>query len=157
MEEELARYARTTRANLVVSSVSHEFVLGRRAGSGCVLVARARNGGGKRLRGQHRMTDRAFTLTEVVIACAGLAAALPGFIASYVDIPVIGVALKGGMLDGLDALFSIVSTPKGIGLVSSGVGKSAFINAIIFALEILALGDKKYSLKLKQVKAKFKK
>lgn len=93
---------------------------------------------------------------EVVIACAGCAAALPGFIASYVDIPVIGVALKGGLLDGLDALFSIVSTPKGIGLVSSGIGKSAFINAIIFSLEILSLKDKKCLLKLKQLKDKFK-
>ena len=93
---------------------------------------------------------------KVVIACAGLAAALPGFIASYVNIPVIGVALKGGMLDGLDALFSIVSTPKGIGLASTGVGKSAFINAVIFSLQILALTDKKYDLKLKAVKNKFK-
>jgi 5-(carboxyamino)imidazole ribonucleotide mutase len=93
---------------------------------------------------------------EVVIAAAGLAAALPGFVASYVNIPVIGVALKGGLLDGLDALFSMVSCPKGIGLVSSGVGKSAFINAIIFSLEILGLKDKKYILQLKKLKAKFK-
>jgi 5-(carboxyamino)imidazole ribonucleotide mutase len=93
---------------------------------------------------------------EVVIACAGMAAALPGFIASYVNIPVIGVALEGGLMGGLDALFSIVSTPKGIGLVSSGVGKSAFINAIIFALEILSLKDKEYLAKAKQVKDKFK-
>ncbi|MCK9615694.1 MAG: AIR carboxylase family protein [Candidatus Omnitrophica bacterium] len=94
--------------------------------------------------------------TEVVIACAGLAAALPGFVASYVNIPVIGVALKGGLLDGLDALMSIVSTPRGLGLVSSGVGKSAFINSIIFALTIIALKDKKYLVKLKAVKEKFK-
>jgi 5-(carboxyamino)imidazole ribonucleotide mutase len=92
----------------------------------------------------------------VVIACAGMAAALPGFIASYVDIPVIGVALKGGIMDGLDALFSMVSIPKGLGLAATGVGKSAFINAIILALEILALKDKKYRLKLKALKAKFK-
>jgi 5-(carboxyamino)imidazole ribonucleotide mutase len=94
--------------------------------------------------------------TEVVIACAGLAAALPGFIASYVNIPVIGVALKGGLLDGLDALMSIVSTPRGLGLVSSGVGKSAFVNSIIFALAIIALKDKKYSAKLKAIKEKFR-
>ncbi|MBU1112604.1 MAG: AIR carboxylase family protein [Candidatus Omnitrophica bacterium] len=93
---------------------------------------------------------------EVVIACAGMAAALPGFIASYVDIPVIGVALKGGLLDGLDALFSMVSTPKGLGVASTGVGKSAFINAIIFSLEILAGKDKDYSAILKKLKAKFK-
>jgi 5-(carboxyamino)imidazole ribonucleotide mutase len=93
---------------------------------------------------------------EVIIACAGMAAALPGFIASYTDIPVIGVAMKGGLLDGLDALLSMVSTPKGIGLVSSGIGKPAFINAIIVALEILALKDRKYSAILAKLKKKFK-
>lgn len=93
---------------------------------------------------------------EVVIAAAGMAAALPGFIASYVNIPVIGVALAGGLLDGLDALFSMVSTPKGLGLAATGVGKSAFINAIIFSLEILSLKDKEYLAKLEVLKAKFK-
>lgn len=93
---------------------------------------------------------------EIIIACAGLAAALPGFVASYVNIPVIGVALKGGLMDGLDALFSIVSVPKGIGLASTGVGKSAFINAIILTLEIVALKDKKYASKVKTLKEKFK-
>lgn len=93
---------------------------------------------------------------EVIIACAGMAAALPGFIASYVNIPVIGVALRGGLMDGLDALFSIISTPKGIGLASTGVDKSAFINAIILSLEILALNDKNYLSKLKRVKDKFR-
>lgn len=92
----------------------------------------------------------------VVIACAGMAAALPGFIASYVNIPVIGVALKGGLLDGVDALLSIVSTPRGIGLASTGVGEAAFINALIFALAILALGDKQYADKLAALKNKFK-
>jgi len=93
---------------------------------------------------------------EVVIACAGMAAALPGFVASYVDIPVIGVGLKGGLMDGLDSLFSMVSSPKGLGMASTGVGKSAFINAIIFSLEILSLKDKKYSAKLLKVKSKFR-
>ncbi|MDD4955738.1 MAG: 5-(carboxyamino)imidazole ribonucleotide mutase [Candidatus Omnitrophica bacterium] len=97
------------------------------------------------------------TGTEVVIACAGLAAALPGFVASYVNIPVIGVAMKGGLLDGLDALMAIISTPRGLGLVSSGVGKSAFVNSIIFALTIISLKDKKYLAKLKAVKEKFRK
>ncbi len=93
---------------------------------------------------------------EVVIGCAGMAAALPGFIASYVNIPVLGVALDGGLLDGVDALFSMVSTPKGLGLASTGVGKSAFINAIILALEILSLKDRKYLSKLAALKKKFK-
>lgn len=94
--------------------------------------------------------------TGVVIACAGLAAALPGFMASYLDIPVIGVGLKGGLVDGLDSLFSIVSSPKGLGLVLAGLGKSAFINAVIFALGILGLSNKESLAKLQQVKKKFR-
>lgn len=94
--------------------------------------------------------------TKVVIACAGLAAALPGFVASYVNIPVIGVALKGGIMDGLDALFSMISIPKGLGLAATGVGKSAFINAIILALEIISLCDKKQATVLRAVKNRFK-
>lgn len=93
---------------------------------------------------------------EVVIGCAGMAAALPGFVASYVDIPVLGVALEGGLPGGVDALFSMVSTPKGLGIASTGVGKSAFINAIILALEIIALKDKVYASKLKNLKSKFR-
>lgn len=94
---------------------------------------------------------------QAVIACAGMSAALPGFVASYVNIPVIGVALKGGLLEGLDALFAMVSIPKGLGIVSSGIGKSAFINAIIFSLAIISLKDKEYLSKLKTLKAKWKK
>lgn len=93
---------------------------------------------------------------EVIIAAAGLSAALPGFIASYVDIPVIGVPLEGGMLDGLDSLLSIVQVPKGIGLVSTGVGKKGLVNALIFAVKILALKDKEYQNKLKVLKRRFK-
>ncbi|MBD3264353.1 MAG: 5-(carboxyamino)imidazole ribonucleotide mutase [Candidatus Omnitrophica bacterium] len=93
---------------------------------------------------------------KAVIACAGMAAALPGFVASYVDIPVIGVALEGGFPGGIDALLSIVGVPKGLGLASTGVGKSAFINAVIFFLEIMALKEKRYSSVLKEVKGTFK-
>jgi phosphoribosylaminoimidazole carboxylase PurE protein len=93
---------------------------------------------------------------EVVIGCAGLAAALPGFVASLVDIPVIGVALEGGLMGGMDALMSIVSTPKGLGIASTGVGKNAFINAVIFALEIISLNDKKYKAKVQHIKNSFR-
>jgi len=95
--------------------------------------------------------------TEVVIAAAGLAAALPGFVASYVDIPVIGVPLTGGELDGLSSLLSIVQSPKGLGLVSSGFDKRGFINAIIFSLEIMAIKDKSYQKKIDKLKNKFRK
>lgn len=93
---------------------------------------------------------------KVVIACAGLACVLPGFVGSYVSLPVVGVPLQGGMLDGLDSLLSIVQTPKGVGVVSSGPGERGFINAIIFALEIIALGDKKMLTKLTALKNRFK-
>lgn len=92
----------------------------------------------------------------VIIACAGMAAALAGFIASYVNIPVLGVAMKGGMLDGLDALVSMTSIPKGIGMACTGIGKSGFINAIIMALEILSLQDKDMQPKLQSLKEKFR-
>jgi 5-(carboxyamino)imidazole ribonucleotide mutase len=93
---------------------------------------------------------------EVVIGCAGMAAALPGFVAALVDIPVIGVGLEGGMLGGLDSVLAIVGTPKGLGVASTGLGKSAFINAIILSLEIIALKDKKYKAIVKKVKNSFR-
>lgn len=93
---------------------------------------------------------------EIVIACAGLAAALPGFIASYVNIPVLGVAMKGGLMDGLDAVMSMVSMPKGTPVGCCGSGKSGFMNACIMALEILSLGDRAYKKPLLEYRMMFK-
>ena len=92
----------------------------------------------------------------VVIACAGMAAALPGFVAAYINIPVLGVAMKGGMLDGLDAVMSMVSIPRGVAVACTGVAKNGFINACIMALQILALNDKDYAKKLIELKELFK-
>ncbi len=75
---------------------------------------------------------------KVVIAAAGMAAALPGVIAAQTTLPVIGVPIKG-MLDGLDALLSIVQMPPGIPVATVGV--NAAQNAAILAVEMLALGD----------------
>lgn len=94
---------------------------------------------------------------EVVIAVSGLSSALPGFIASYVDIPVVGVPLDTGILKGIESLLSIVEVPRGIGLVSTGLGRKGFINAVIFALGILSLKDEKYKDLLKKMKLRFKK
>lgn len=94
---------------------------------------------------------------RVIIGCAGMSAALPGFIAAYTNIPVIGVPLPGGLLDGMDALLSIVQTPKGIGLVSTGVGNLGLINAIIFAVKILALYNNNFNDTLLRLNKKFKK
>jgi 5-(carboxyamino)imidazole ribonucleotide mutase len=75
--------------------------------------------------------------TEIIIAGAGLAAHLPGVIASQTLIPVIGVPLGSGGLGGLDALLSIVQMPKPIPVATVGVDNAA--NAAYLACEILAL------------------
>ena len=75
---------------------------------------------------------------KVVIAAAGMAAALPGVIAAQTTLPVIGVPIKG-MLDGLDALLSIVQMPPGIPVATVGVNGAQ--NAAVLACEMLALTD----------------
>ncbi len=75
---------------------------------------------------------------RVIIAGAGMAAALPGVIAAGTTVPVIGVPVKG-MLDGLDALLSIVQMPPGIPVATVGVNGA--LNAAILAAEMLALAD----------------
>jgi len=75
---------------------------------------------------------------RVIIAAAGMAAALPGVIAAHTTLPVIGVPIKG-MLDGLDAMLSIVQMPPGIPVATVGV--NAAQNAAILACEMLALSD----------------
>lgn len=82
---------------------------------------------------------------KVVIAAAGMAAALPGVIAAGTTLPVIGVPIKG-MLDGLDALLSIVQMPPGIPVATVGV--NAAQNAALLAVEMLALGDEKIAARL---------
>lgn len=77
---------------------------------------------------------------RVIIAGAGMAAALPGVIAANTPIPVIGVPIKG-MLDGLDSLLSIVQMPPGIPVATVGVNGA--LNAAILAVEMLALSDEK--------------
>ena len=75
---------------------------------------------------------------RVIIAGAGMAAALPGVIAAGTTLPVIGVPIKG-MLDGLDAMLSIIQMPPGIPVATVGVNGAQ--NAAILALEMLALAD----------------
>lgn len=75
---------------------------------------------------------------RVIIAGAGMAAALPGVVAAGTTLPVIGVPIKG-MLDGLDAMLSIVQMPPGIPVATVGV--NAAQNAAILAAQMLALGD----------------
>ena len=76
---------------------------------------------------------------KVIIAGAGMAAALPGVIAASTTLPVIGVPIKG-MLDGLDAMLSIIQMPPGIPVATVGVNGA--LNAAILAVEMLALSDR---------------
>ena len=93
---------------------------------------------------------------EVVIAGAGLAAHLPGVIASQTTMPVIGVPCQGA-LEGLDALFSIVQMPKSIPVATVGINNA--YNAGMLAVQMLAVGDKELKAKLleyrKEMKEKF--
>ena len=95
---------------------------------------------------------------EVVIAGAGLAAHLPGVIASKTVLPVIGVPIKAAV-EGLDALFSIVQMPKSIPVATVAINNS--YNAGMLAVEILAVGNKELREKLlefrKEMKEDFKK
>jgi 5-(carboxyamino)imidazole ribonucleotide mutase len=75
---------------------------------------------------------------KVIIAAAGMAAALPGVIAANTTLPVIGVPIKG-MLDGLDAMLSIIQMPPGIPVATVGVNGAQ--NAAILAAQILSLSD----------------
>lgn len=75
---------------------------------------------------------------QVIIAGAGMAAALPGVVAASTTLPVIGVPIKG-MLDGLDALLSIVQMPPGIPVATVGVNGA--LNAAILATQMISLGE----------------
>lgn len=75
---------------------------------------------------------------EVIIAAAGMAAHLAGAVAANTTLPVLGVPLAGGIMDGLDALLATVQMPRGIPVGALAVGKHGAINAAILAVEILA-------------------
>ena len=90
---------------------------------------------------------------KVIIAGAGMAAALPGVIAASTPLPVIGVPIKG-MLDGLDALLSIVQMPPGIPVATTGVNGA--LNAAILAAQMLALSDEALAQRLSDYKSGLK-
>ena len=76
---------------------------------------------------------------EVIIAAAGMAAHLPGVVASWTMLPVIGVPLASGELKGVDALYSIVQMPAGIPVACVAIGAAGAKNAAYLAAEILGL------------------
>jgi phosphoribosylaminoimidazole carboxylase PurE protein len=76
-----------------------------------------------------------------IIAGAGMAAHLAGAIAAHTTLPVLGVPLPGGVLDGVDALLSTVQMPAGIPVATFAVGSAGLRNACVFAAELLSLSD----------------
>ena len=91
---------------------------------------------------------------KVVIAGAGMAAALPGVIAASTTLPVIGVPVKGSALDGVDAVLSMLQMPPGIPVATVAINGA--LNAAVLAVQMLALGDTALARKLSAYKAGLK-
>ena len=85
---------------------------------------------------------------EVIIAAAGMAAHLAGVVAAHTTLPVIGVPMASGALQGIDALLSTVQMPPGVPVATVGIGAAGAKNAAILATQILAIKDKKLTEKL---------
>jgi len=78
---------------------------------------------------------------KVIICAAGAAAHLAGVAAAHTVLPVIGIPVEGGALNGMDALLATVQMPGGIPVGTVGIGKGGVKNAALLAVQILALGD----------------
>jgi len=102
-----------------------------------------------RISSAHRSPARTMALAseaagrgiKIVIAGAGMAAHLAGVVASKTILPVIGVPMPGGALNGVDALYSTVQMPGGIPVATMAIGKAGAKNAGIFAVQVLALSN----------------
>lgn len=92
---------------------------------------------------------------KVIIAAAGMAAALPGVIAANTTLPVIGVPVKGSVLDGVDALYSIIQMPPGIPVATVAINGA--MNAAILAVQMLSLSDENLAFHLSVYKENLKK
>ena len=100
-----------------------------------------------RLLSAHRMPESSAAYAKgarkrglkVMICIAGMAAHLPGVIASMTTLPVIGVPVCGSALEGLDALYSMVQMPAGVPVATMAIGKAGAKNAALLAVQILAL------------------
>jgi 5-(carboxyamino)imidazole ribonucleotide mutase len=90
----------------------------------------------------------------VLIAGAGMAAALPGAVAALTPLPVLGVPMEGKLLGGLDAMLAMAQMPGGIPVGTLAVGKAGAINSAILATSIIALSDEKISINLDKYRAK---
>lgn len=92
---------------------------------------------------------------KLIIAAAGLAAHLPGVVAGATALPVIGVPMRSGALEGIDALYSIVQMPPGIPVATVGIGAAR--NAALLGIQILAIQDKSLSIRVKNYRTKMMK
>ena len=102
-----------------------------------------------RISSAHRSPARTMALAseaadrgvKIIIAGAGMAAHLAGVVASKTILPVIGVPMPGGALNGVDALYATVQMPGGIPVATMAIGKAGAKNAALFAVQILALSQ----------------
>ena len=105
----------------------------------------------------HRLTEYATEARvnglKVLIAGAGMAAALPGAAAALTPLPVLGVPMEGKVMGGLDALLAMSQMPAGIPVGTLAVGRSGAVNAAILAASILALEDQEIAARLDQFRA----
>ncbi len=90
---------------------------------------------------------------KVLIAGAGMAAALPGAAAALTPLPVLGVPMDGKIMGGLDALLAMVQMPPGIPVGTVAVGKAGAINSALLAASIIALTDKSVATALDNFRA----
>jgi 5-(carboxyamino)imidazole ribonucleotide mutase len=108
----------------------------------------------------HRTPDKASGYAKaaeergigVIIAAAGKAAHLPGIMAAYAPVPVIGIPVKSSTMDGLDSLLSIVQMPTGVPVASVAIDGAE--NAALLALQILSISNRELSKKIKEYKKK---
>jgi 5-(carboxyamino)imidazole ribonucleotide mutase len=89
---------------------------------------------------------------EVIIACAGMSAHLPGVIAAKTLLPVIGVPLPTSDIKGIDALLSMVQMPSGVPVATMSIGKSGVKNAALLAVQIISRGNEILKSKFKEYK-----
>lgn len=103
-------------------------------------------------RNPERVAEWARTARErglkAIVAVAGLSAALPGVVAAHTTLPVIGVPVPAGALNGMDALLSMVQMPRGIPVATVAIGKGGAVNAALLAAAILGVEDEGVAAKL---------
>lgn len=87
---------------------------------------------------------------KVFICAAGMAAHLAGVVASLTTKPVIGVPMKGGVMEGMDALLSTVQMPGGMPVGTVAIGSAGAMNSAYLAMQILAIDDEELAAKLKE-------